>query len=335
MRKGVTLKDIATKTGYSINTVSHAIRGIDDIAEDTRIKIKKTAEELGYIENTIAQSMRLGYTMTIAGIIGDMSNPHFSILMKEIEQAAAKEGYTLFILNTDEDEDKELQAIKIAIHRSVDGIIICPTQKSDRNIEVLEKSGVPFVLIGRRSYHIDTSYCVCDDVQGGYIATEYLIKHGHRKILMLTGPAYISSASERKEGYRKALEAYGIAYDEKLVIEVPIITSDCTHILSLYQRLGFTAVFAFSDVIAWNLWKCLKEHGIAVPEDVSIIGFDHIQSRLSLPISLTSVATYKAKMSITATDILINLIQKNYEKKQVIVKTSIAEGESIGWCRKL
>ena len=329
-RKGIaTMKDIARVTGFSINTVSHALRDMDDITEETKAKIREKAAELGYVENSIAKSMRLGYTRTIAVILGDISNPHFAILMKEIESNASSKGYSVYLLNTSEDENQEEIAIKTAIQRGADGIILCPVQKSGRNVQMLKLSGVPFVLIGRYFRDIETPYSVCNDVQGGYIATEYLIKHGHRDILMLSAPSYISSARERLEGYRKALLDNGIEASEKLISEVPVMAGSGIDMASFIPSSGFTAVFAFSDVIGWAAWRFFRMSGIRVPEDVSIIGFDHIQSRLSLPYALTSVSTYKARMSITAVEILISIINGEECSLRRVIDTDIAEGESV------
>lgn len=328
-RRIVRLKDIADKTGYSINTISHALRGMNDISEETKSYILKTASELGYVTNSIAQSMRLGYTKTIAVILGDISNPHFAILTKEIENTASKHGYSVFLLNTNEDEDQEERALKTAIQHNVDGIILCPVQRSEKNVRFLQKSNIPFVLIGRYFPEMDgVRYTICNDVRGGYSATEYLIKHGHRKILMLSGPAHISSAKERLQGYRQALADYRIEYDDSLVIEVPIMETDCS---TLLPEDGYTAIFAFSDIVAWSAWKVLRERGKRVPEDISIIGFDHIQSRLSLPYSLCSVSSYKAKMSITSVEMLISIINGNKEMENIIIDTDIAKGESVSF----
>lgn len=145
-KRNATLKDIAEKTGFSINTVSRALRDMDDISEATKKKIRKASKELGHVENSIAQSLRLGYTNTIAVIIGDVSNPFFAIQMKEVETYARRAGYNTFLINTNEDEQQEEIAIKSALNQMVAGIIICPTQKSDKNILFLKKSGIPFVL---------------------------------------------------------------------------------------------------------------------------------------------------------------------------------------------
>lgn len=328
----VTLKDIAKKTGYSINTVSRALKDKEDISAATRKMIQDTAKEMGYINNSVASSLRSGYTRTIAVILGDISNPHFSIIVKEIEKNARKHKYSTIILNTDEDPKIEEQAVYSALSKKVDGIIICPTQKSKANIELLKKTGVPFVLIGRYFADIDTDYVICNDIQGGYLATRHLIKRGHRRILLLNGPAYISSARERLEGYRRALAESGIEYDEKLVHEIPVTLGDCRHVIRklLDEGIGFTGIFAFSDLIAWEAIYALHKLGYRVPQDIAVVGFDNIQSRYLFPFPLTSVGNYKGRMSKRAFDIVLKRINSNFDGKYIhdIVDTRLIVRES-------
>ena len=331
-KKVVTLKDIAKETGYSVNTVSRALRDKDDIAPETKARISKTAEKMGHVRNALALSLRVGYTNTIAVIFGDVSNPHFGVMMKEIEGHARESGYSSFLINTNEDEDLELAAIKSAINRSVDGIIICPTQKGNDNIEYLKKSGIPFVLIGRRFEDVETDYVVCNDELGGYQATKELFEKGHRKILMLHGPTYISSARERLAGYRKVFKENEQKVDENLICEIPITGKDDMERLcdKVIQEKDFTAIFAFSDFLAFAVWDCLKRRGIKVPEECSIVGFDHIQSRLPLPFELTSISSYKGDMATAAVELLIHRINENIvDFQQVVIDTTLLRGDTV------
>lgn len=329
----ITLKDIAKETGYSVNTISRALRGKDDISEETRKHIKETANKLGYIYNALASSLRSGHSNTIAVIFGDVSNPHFGIMMKEIEGSARSYGYNSFLLNTNEDEELERAAIQSALNKSVDGIIICPSQHSNKNIQFLMDSGIPFVQLGRRFENYDANYVICNDELGGYQATKNLLDNGHKNILMLSGPSYISSANDRLAGYRRAHEEYGIEVQEALVREVPITSDGCSYVIDdiLKGDIEFSAIFAFSDMIAWEAWLHLKQHGYRVPEDFSLIGFDHIQSRLSIPYKLSSISSYKARMSTDAVEFLVSLIKskENIPKCRQVIDTELVLGETV------
>lgn len=331
-KKSVTLKDIAQQTGFSVNTVSRVLRGKGEIAESTRQTILAAAEEMGHVRNMLASSLRSGVTQTIAVILGDVSNPHFAIMMSEIEHYASRSGYTTILLNTDEDEAQELAALQTALRQSVDGIIWCPAQKSNHNIEYLRRNGLPFVLIGRRFADIETNYVVCDDEQGGYLATKRLLEAGHRDILLLGGAGYISSAAERRAGYLRAHAEAGVPVRPELIVEVPVTAGDGAATLErlFMARTDFTAIFAFSDMIAWESWACLQRHGLRVPQDVSIIGFDYIHSRLALPFQLTSVSSHKGRMSTAAVDVLLAAIQGGPEDdRQIVIHTTLSEGQTV------
>jgi LacI family transcriptional regulator len=306
--KKVTLQDIAIKTGFTKNTVSRALRNKPEIAAATRKLINDTAKEMGYITNTIAGSLRSGVTRTIAIILGDISNPHFGIMAKEVEIALRRHSYNTFVLNTDEKYEIEEQAVYSALSKKVDGVILCPTQANIEAVKLLKKNGIPFVLWGRYfEEEPETDYVVCNDFKGGYLATQHLIERGHREILCLTGPSYISSARERLAGYQKALQEKGIGYCPDLIRETSVTTGECRQVIkkALEEKVKFTAVFAFSDMIAWEAIYTLNRHGIRVPQDVGVIGFDNIQSRMYLPFPLTSISYSKKKMSRRAVDILL------------------------------
>ncbi len=328
----VTLKDIAKKTGYSINTVSRALRDKDDISPETRAFIKNTSKEMGHISNMLASSLRLGYTKTIAIILGDVSNPHFAIMMKEIEERARQLGYNSILMNTSEDEDLEFTSIQMALNKNVDGIIICPTQKSDKNIKYLKDIGIPFVLIGRYYENIETDYVICNDKMGGFIATKHLLENGHRRILMLNAPIYISSAKERLDGYRSALQVYNIPINPELICEVSATAENTENIFEelIKDGLNFTAIFAFSDILAWEVWDYLKKRNYSVPNDVSIIGFDNICSRMSLPVHLTSISSQKGRMSVSSVNCLIDkLTSETPMVHKIVLDTELVKGESV------
>ena len=327
--KTVTLRDIAEATGFSINTVSHALKEKTDISKETRALIQKTAQDMGYIGNASASFLRSGISKTIAIILGDISNPHFSIMVREIEAYIRGFGYTPFILNTDEDEGNEYDAILSAAQKNVDGIILCPVQKSRDNIHFLQKTGIPFVLIGRRFADEDADYVVCDDENGGYIAAKYLLQLGHRDILFLTAPAHISSSSERLHGFRRAFEEMGAAFRPELVYSGSSQAGGWGDLLSEARKSHpeVTAVLAFSDLIAWESILAFKNMGLRVPEDISVMGFDDIQSRFRFPVLLTTVSSSKRTMATAAAELLLQKIQGE-AKEQIVLKTKLIIRES-------
>lgn len=328
----VSLKEIAQRTGYSLNTVSRALRGSGEISAETKKYILQTAEEMGYIVNDLASSLRRGTTKTIGIIVSDISNPYFAVMVKEIEKIVAPMGNIVIVFNTNEDEEKELRAIKAAISKKADGIIICPTQKSDKNILFLKKARIPFVLFGRCFKNIETNYVISDDRMGGYKATRALIENGHKNILFINAPAYISSSVDRLSGYMQAHEEAGIPVNAGNIYHIDFSPQRVYRaIVNGEIKIGdATAIFCFSDMMAQECIFALKQIGLSVPGDISVVGFDHIQSRILSAVNICSIATYKGSMFQAATDILFQKINQNdTEIQQKVFDVDFTEGETI------
>ena len=307
----MTLRDVAAATGFTMNTVSRALKAKEDISARTRRLIQREARRMGYIPDALAASLRSGKTKTISVIIPDISDPLFAIVVRDIEARLKQKDFDLFIQNTDEDDGLERRAIMAAIAKKIDGIVICPCQKSAGNLRMMKENRIPFVLLCRRFARGTFNYVVADDVKGGYLATEHLIQRGHTDILFLNGPGHISSSRERLAGYRQALEKKGMAYRSALVREVEIRGGACSRTLEalLKQEVHFTAIFCFSDFMAWEAISFLQSRGLSIPRDVAIVGFDDIQSRLYYPYPLTSVGYGKKKIAETSVDTLMEFIE--------------------------
>lgn len=329
-KNGVKLADIAARTGFSVNTVSHALNDKPDISAHTKAYIKQVADEMGYIANASASLLRSGKSKSIAVIVGDVSNPHFAIMIKEIERMLRVSGYTAFIFNTDENEELERNAIKAAKSKSADGIILCPVQKSDKNIKFLDSLEIPYVLIGRHFAGRNTDYVVCDDENGGYLAAKHLLENNHRNILTITAPQYISSARERMAGIRRAFLEYGIEALPEQTYEFPLVLRAGAQRLEAVfaAHKSCTAVICFSDFLAMEAAYVLRSLGKEIPGDISIIGFDNIVSKVLFPLPLTSVTSSKTKMSKCAVESLLNKIEYNIPQEAVVLPTKLVKRES-------
>ncbi len=314
--KRVTLADIAKKCGVSVNTVSHALNDKPDISEKTKELIKKTANEMGYIGNSSASFLRSGLSKTIAVIVGDISNPHFAILIKEIEVAAREKGYAVFVLNTDENEQQEYKAICAAISKNVDGIILCPVQESTKNIEFLIKSGVPFTLMGRRFKNINTNYVVLDDENSGYIAAEHIIKSGMKNTVIISAGLDISSAEERLIGIDNCYKEIGNHANFDLYM-LSNLAGEHSKVMEKIVNGGYDSAICFNDILALELLSYLDT-------DIKIVSFDNIRSRFPMPYKFASVTSSKTKMSHKAIEILFNAIGGNRELVQVVLPTRIS-----------
>ena len=325
----VTLRDIAGETGFSVNTVSHALMNKEDISEKTRMLIQQRAREMGYIVDSVAGSMRSGSTRTIAVILGDVSNPHFGLWVREIETVVFQCGYNTLIINTDEDESVEQGAVVAAISKRVDGIIICPTQKQNDCIGLLRKSGIPFVLIGRRWEDLDTDYVVLDDVRGGYIATRNLMEQGADRILFLNGPDHISSSRERLQGYLDAHKDTGYPVDHSIIRTVGIKSGECGKVLQevVTQEIAFNGILAFSDIVAFEILNELRKMGGQFAR-LPLASFDDIMQGMALPIPLDSIDSDEGPPSIAAANLLMQHIKEKHRHdrhvpQQIVLKVKL------------
>ena len=314
--KRVTLADIARHCGVSVNTVSHALHDKPDISDATKGLIREAAQELGYIQNASASFLRSGISKSIAIILGDISNPHFSIMVKEMEVIARSRGYTVFVLNTEEDEEIEREAIVASISKNVDGIIICPVQQSRNNIEFLLKSRVPFTLLGRRFPDLQTNYVVCDDEQSGYIAAEYIVKRNNQKTVILTTNDYVSNAKERLQGVRRFYEEKGIRWKPEDIYSVALSSLKRGQELKEISKSGYDSAICFNDILALEL--------LSYAPGIDIVSFDNIRSKFSMPYAFASVTSHKTRMSDCAIRILLDAIEGKKEPVQMVLPTRIS-----------
>lgn len=304
------LRDIARLTGHTVGTVSKALHNKPGISSRTRERILKIADEAGYIGNALAGSLRSGTTRTAAIILGDIANPLFALMAKALIASLARRGYSAILLNTDEDRLEEERAVVTALSRNVDGVLLCPTQRGTHCLELLRRNGTPCVLVGRRFDDDALDSVVFDDFQGGRLAAEHLLALGHRRILQLCGSSCVSSARERRLGFEQALRASGLEPDPALCRQIDI-TADASQQLedALREDPPFSAVFAFSDYIAWQALYALSRRGLRVPDQVSVIGFDDIQSDLRLPVELSSIACDRRALGERAVELLLRRVQ--------------------------
>jgi LacI family transcriptional regulator len=260
------MREVARAAGVSVNTVSRALNGKPEISTETKAKILEVAAKLGYRPNRLARSLRSNKTGTIGVIVADIGNPYFSIVVKGVVKTARVHDYKIVLQSTDLDYDREMEAIQVILSERVDGVLIAPTQKGTETIEQLVKSEFPFVLMLRYFAELGTDYVIMDDLQGGFLATEHLVKQGHKRIAMVNGPLHISSARERFEGYNKALSEHGLESDPSLVVNGALTMEDGYRATRrLLRRSSPSAIFAVSDSVAFGALRAIRERGLGCP----------------------------------------------------------------------
>ncbi|ACB86245.1 LacI family DNA-binding transcriptional regulator [Natranaerobius thermophilus] len=312
-----TIKDIAKKAGVSITSVSQVLNNKDmGIKEETKEKILAAARELDYKPNYLARGLITKKTNTLGLIIPDITNPFFPQVVRAIEDTANYQGYNMILCNTDDDVDKEKLYLRVLEEKCVDGIIFTSSTKSSKSyLDHLENNDTPFVLLDRSfSGPLDFPKVYTDGYKGIKLAMNHLITRGHRDIAFLSGPETSQTAKDRLEGYRQALSEAGLTPES----ESQLIYYGDYKALSGEQGIAelldtnphITAVVAANDLMAVGAMRTIKNRGLKIPEDISIIGFDNIQTSRLVDPPLTTVAQPSYQMGQMATDILIDMIEK-------------------------
>lgn len=330
----VTIKDIAKVAGVSYATVSRALNDHPEISEETRQRIKEIAREMGYTPNAVARGLVKKNTEMIALIIPDITNPFYPEVARGVEDFARENGYCVFLCNTDWNEQNEQKYLKILKERRVDGIIIAPVSADTYGYVSQENIGIPVVYIGNRVEEPTSSFVVIDDFKAAYIATEYLIKLGHRNIAFIGGHDSSTSHTDRINGYKHALRENGLEADINSISGYSFRKESGygTFLEMIKNRKVPTAVVAENDIIALGIMESAERHGYRVPEDISIIGIDDIEFGTLPKVNLTTVAQPKFEIGQKACEILLDLISGNADSKKVILEPFLIVR---GTCRRL
>ncbi|WP_326512634.1 LacI family DNA-binding transcriptional regulator [Clostridium intestinale] len=331
-----TIKDIAKTVGVSCTTVSNVIHGKPGrVSAETIIKINKAIEDLNYVPNMSARSL-VSNSSKVIGVINHivttrdknfMEDPFHSIFIGAIESTLRENGYYLMLRTVETSQDLNF----FLRNWNVDGLILTGIYEDDF-YSVLTKLNIPVVLID--SYVSNPNICnvSLEDFNGGYLATKYLIDHGHRSIAFASPfIKYKGVVSERFDGYKKALSEANIEFNKDLVFEQELDTPTAIALgKSLAKRNDFTAIFSTADILAAGIITGLKQAGKKVPDDVSIIGFDDINLCNLISPALTTIhqdAHLKGKLSVNY--IIDKLENKPIHQKETILPVRVVERYSV------
>ncbi len=309
-KSGVRLKDIADRTGFSVNTVSLALRDSSRIPEATRQIIRDAADELNYLPNQIAKSLVSRETKTIGLVLTDITNPILTQAAQAIELALSERGYSTLFATSNNDADEEIRVLEMFRSRQVDGMLIYPrSHRKLEHIRRLRDARYPIVLlVGDPDAGIDA--VGIDERAGGYKATRHLIDLGHTRIGIIDG-SNATGNSEKRDGYFAALQEAGFDFDQTLLADPKGFSVNAGY-QAMDALIGAggapTAVFAVTDSLAIGALGWALSHGMKVPGDVAIVGFDNIEFAEFASVPISSVNYKIAAVSTAAVDRLLGLI---------------------------
>ena len=308
----VTLKDVAKVAGVSYATVSRALSGSPEIGENTRKRVIRICEEMGYTPNSVARSMVMKRTNIIGLIVTSIDNPFMSEMIAHLEIYARQCGYNLMVCNSSYDPALEKEVFSLLIGRKVDGIIMIPVGSESYDALKTLTAQIPTVFIGENMMDLPENYVSVDNTTGMQQATEYLYSLGHRKILYLGARDNSMTHKLRVDGYLNACKKLGI---EANVVRNsnPRSSIQVGYELAkahFEQPFSETAILCAADTLAIGAIQAAYEKGIRIPQDLSLMGFDNITFSALPPISLTTVNQPKLELAVSALDMLLNRIKR-------------------------
>lgn len=310
----MTLKEISNLAGVSPACVSNILNDkSEEYKDETIARVKKIANEYNYRPNFIAKSMVTKSTMTLGLIIPDITNPYYPELAKGVENKAFELGYNIIYLNSDEDAEKERKAFRTLEQKMVDGVIFIPSVNSVKNQQIIKDFSVPIVAVDR-VFDVDgiKGEVVANDYLGSRLATNHLIKNGHRHILFLSGDRYYGFESDRARGFFDVMKENGIEIDNDYMqigkYEAGFGYQAVSDFIAKERLLD--AVYAGSDMIAIGALQALRHYNISVPDEVSLIGYDDIYMGQYTHPALTTVCQPKYEMGAEAVEMILRIISE-------------------------
>ncbi|MEZ4870576.1 MAG: LacI family DNA-binding transcriptional regulator [Caldilineaceae bacterium] len=313
--KRVTHKDVAERAGVSVATVSYVLNnGPRPVSAKTRARVEAAIADLGYYPNELARSLRLQQSSTIGLILPNITNPVFAEIAHQLESVCTQEGLLVLLCNSDRQHEREERFVQMLRAKQVDGVVITPHREPLALIKPLLQARIPVVVL---EHDLPGVHCIAmDELQGGCMATQHLIDLGHRRIALIRRTATSALSRKRFVGYQQALAAADIDYNPQLVVECA--AGQAAGAQAMQQLLALsnppTAVFTHNDVLAMGALHAIHSAGLAIPADISVVGYDDITSAAYLAPPLTTVRSPKAQMGALAAHTLLQLIRQNADE---------------------
>lgn len=308
----ITIKDIARAAGVSHSTVSRALRGDSRITPDTTERILKLADEMGYVPNSIAQSLNSQQTLTIGLLVTTIADPVVADFVEGAEAAAQDQGYSIFISTSRNDPQREISIVETFQRRRVDGMILVASRTGERSVLLPEQIQVPLVVLDSEELESDHPSVDVDNVGGASLAVQHLLDLGHQRIGYIGATNRLLTNIKRLSGYTQALKNAGIPSNPAWIIN-PTTDDDiergyigAEHCIAA----GTTAIFCYNDQTAIGAINACYSQDISVPKQLSIVGYDDVRAASYAIPPLTTVRQPLQTMGRRSIEILLDLLNK-------------------------
>lgn len=334
----MSIREIAEMTGLSISTVSNVLNDSRATSEESKQKVLEAADKIGYRPNLAARMLRTQRSNTVALVIPtDEANRNANFFYMDvllgIHKKLSEAGYHVIVTTYGIQSvgERSLSAVELCKQQWVDGVIFVPSSKNAKQLEVLREMDIPFVLVDRRVDGAGYSFVGSDNESGAFEAVSLLANAGKKRIGFVGGALSVSSGSDRLSGYRRAVEASGLGYDETLVALADRFSEACGITCAqqlLEQRAD--AIFVADNVLTMGVMQELGRQNISIPGDVGIVGYDYYDWMRFLTPPLTTVKQLTYQMGYASAELLLRKLGGIEGNERILLETELVLGASHG-----
>lgn len=331
-----TLRDVAEKAGVHTATASRALnpetRGL--VSAETAQRVLRIAKSIGYQPNPIARSLKTAKSRTIGVVIPDLTNPLFPPIVRGIDDVLRARGYTVLVVNTDNDPEREESLVRSLRSRHVEGLIVATARLEHPLLEQLQREGVQMVMVNRRPAGMEVATVSAADAEGMATAVRHLADLGHRRVGHLAGPQDTSTGVLRMESFRSAVREHDLDDDPTMigVCDYWSETEGARSLRALLERgADPTAIVAGNDLIAIGCFDVFRELGINCPEQISVVGFNGMPFLENFRPPLTTVAVPHYEIGVESANMLLESIKEPSRlSRSVQLPVTLVSRESTG-----
>lgn len=327
-----TIKQVSELASVSLATVSRVINNTAQVKPHTRIRVEEAMKKLGYRPNFIAQSLASNKSNTVGYVVPELHGSFFGAMLSESETILRKASKHLIISAGHSNEQDEINAIEALRGRRCDALILHLEAITDEYLIELAQSDIPFIVVNRYIKNIPDHCIGIDNVKGGYLATQSLIKSGHKNIAHIAGPMIKADAVDRLEGHKQALSDANIPINQDWILKGDFQAQSGYQCMTqlLNETRDITAVFCANDEMAYGACNAIREMGLSIPDDISVVGFDNIEfSEFTYP-RLSTVHYPTRELGEMAANWVLNTVYKqNGNSPLGVITPHLVERDSI------
>jgi len=333
VERRTTLKDIAKVANVSVMSVSNALNDKDNVSPKTKKLILDTAHKLNYFPNMTAKSLRLDKTNTLGIIVSDSSEMACAKVLRGIADSAFAQGYNILTINTDGDSELEYRAIELFHNKCVDGILmIAPTLPQKKDRDWVHSFHIPMAILMRDGTHLSIDSVLNDNLLGGYNITNYFIQRGYRSFKFLSLASVSQVGIRRLEGAKRAFQKHGLTFNPNQIRHCSPHISHAQETMQMWlneEGVDFDVLVCACDMIAAGAMKALLCHGVRIPEQVCMSGYDDIELSEHLRVPLTTIRQPLYEIGKKGVDILLERIKTpDIPTQHILLNHTLIERDS-------